>query len=192
MLHPRVVPEHNDRVTSGYDVFVGSKRASQVGFDAHRGEEVAAHQRPEPKHRRRHGIRRERERQPGESGQSVEAPIAIAYVDVFGIRSDQAAEALHRGRRPDGQDIAGTRHGKRPEQQRVRKAEHRGIGTDANRQRDNGNDGEPAVSTQHPPAVAQVAGQMFQPGKTALIAKRFQRVLDVPGPKPRRSGSTFR
>src|SRR5262245_2343607 len=58
-------------------------------------------------------------------------------------------------------------------------AEERRVRADAERQRDDGNQGEPGFLHQHPDAVMQVLSQFFEPSPTPHLARHLFDQTDV-------------
>ena len=137
-LLPQRSPEHDDGVSPGYLILLAPEAASERRLDAHHGKEVAAGQHAHLQFRCACWISSEAGSEVRERGKSLEAFAAVANVHVIGIGGDEraGAESLDRRRRADREDFARARDGKRPQQQRVGKAEDRAVGADADRQRE--------------------------------------------------------
>ena len=179
---PEIVTEHDEGVASWHRVLVGSKVAPELRLHSHHPEEVGAHQQADTQLRQRVGLGGERRSRASEGGQSLEALAAIADVDVFAIRRRQLVAEVVGG--PDGEHVARTRHGERPEQQCVGEAEDGGVGADAEGQRDDGRRGEGGAAPQQVDTMAQVARQIVEPGKASLVAHRLHGLRDAAGRDP--------
>ena len=187
LLLPDVVSQDDHGVASRHLVLVGAERPSYFRLDAHDVEEVSAHEHPVSRRRLRCRVGGKSERVRGEARQAGEGRVAIADLDVLGVRGRELAEPLDRGDRSNCQDLGGTGHRQRAEQQGIGEAEHGGIGADADGQRDDGNRGKTLVSREEPGPVPQIAHQVVEPGQPPLIAKRFHGVLEVARFQPGRS-----
>ncbi len=79
--------------------------------------------------------------------------------------------------------------GQRLQQHAVDHAEDRGVGADADRQREKGHGAERRAAPQRAQRVAEVARQAGEPRQPSLVAHGVQRLRDTAGPNPRRARS---
>jgi hypothetical protein len=79
------------------------------------------------------------------------------------------------------------RHRQRPKQEGVRKAEHRAVCTDANRERYDRHDCKARVLCEHAARVAEIPDQVFEPEQAALVALGLCGLRDSADSKPRGS-----
>ncbi len=104
--------------------------------------------------------------------QTIEAAVAIAQIEIVGIRSTlvligsalECVEALRMG------------HIQRPQDQRIQYAEDHGVRADRQRQRQNRGDRESRRLAQHAKAEAHI----LQKGLDKIAAQRFVAFLSVP------------
>ncbi len=157
LLRPLVVVEHDDWIAPCDVVFVAAQRTTERRTHVHRIEEVAADRHPDLPLRRLVGAIGEAGDDEGIGNGIVEAPGPVAQVDVVGIRKAAIAEAGIARLAEYGDHFAGAGHRQRPEDQPVGDAEHRGVGADANRDRQDGDGREARVLHQHPEAVLEVS-----------------------------------
>ena len=126
--------EHDDWIAAR-TVLVDPERPAHCWLDTERVEQIAAHRDPEcpacnivwPC-----GKRRNDEPIGDEARKALRL---VANVDVVGIRQRRTLRRGEAGTWHDGShrhDLAGSRQGERTQHQRVRHAEHRSIGADAN------------------------------------------------------------
>ena len=87
----------------------------------------------------------------------------------------------------DGGEALGRRKRQRPQQHRVNDAEHRAVRTDAEGEREHGDQGEPRRLPQRAAREAKVAREILEPSKAALVALRLPGVCDPSDPKSRSS-----
>ena len=69
------------------------------------------------------------------------------------------------------------------QQHRVDHAEDRGVGADAERQRQHRHGREGGIARQREQRVAQIARQVLEPGPPGLVVQGVHRVRDAPGPE---------
>src|SRR5437763_1326701 len=161
-------PEHDGGVSSGYLILFGPEAASERRLDAHHGKEVAAGQHAHLQFRCARWIRSEAGREVRERDKSLEALAAVANVHVIAIRGDEraGAESLDRRRRADREDFARARDRKRPQQQRIGKAEDRAVGADADRQRKDRDRCETWTGGERAAPIPDVLPQPLQPDQS--------------------------
>ena len=148
---PESVAEHDDR--HGLVVFFRQERTAHRGLSAEDREIVAAHHlhgnllglgAGAPVHLGE-----------GEARHLREHLVLVAQILVVEVRERQIAGIALVGHEDRGQPIRFV-HGNRLEQRRVHEAEDRGVGADAERQREHGDGREARALGQHAQAVAQI------------------------------------
>ena len=179
---PEVVSENHDGVASGHLILFGSERASELRLDAHHREEIPGHQHADGQPRRRAALGGESDDWIDKRNQPFEAPGAIANIEKVAIGGALDSSAGRGRGKADRQDFGRMRHRQRPQQQRIGEAEHRAVGADANRQRQDGDEGEPRISGEHAPAVLEIlpdAARKLEQPAPAFTARGFLREQDV-------------
>ena len=127
-----------DRIAPDHAVVVDADRAAVNRLDAERVEQVAADGHSETALSRLIGAIGQADDDDSKRNEGGEAPRLVAHVFIVRVR-----QRCRRGTREtrlgndgrDGDDLARTGNGERAEHQRVREAEHRGVGAHANRDR---------------------------------------------------------
>ena len=192
-LLPHRPAEHDHCVASGHLIFFGPEGAADGRHDTHQREEVAAHQHAHLEFGGGLRIAGETCREIRERRQPIKALAAIADVHVVAVRRDKGtgAERFDGRSRTHGEHLARPGDRERPQQQRVSEAENGGVGADANREREDGDEGEPRTFREHPAAVAHVARDIVEPWQAALIAQRLHGLIDAASPDSRGSYSAL-
>ena len=112
----------------------------------------------------------------GECRQSLEALASIADVDVVAVRcDDRTAEALNGSSRANREHVARSWYREGPQQQRIGNAEHRRVRTDADGQRQNGDDGEAGILPHHAQGIPKVRSDRFEWVEGPPLPVRFLR-----------------
>ena len=156
-LPPESIADHRDAGRTGLFVSSG-KTPSECGLDVEHVEEVHVDNRA----RDALGAIEPGEREPGltEGGQPGEAVVADAPVEKVGRRRVTVALSCLPVRVRDQHEIVGAREGQRPQQHGVDDAEDRGVGADADRNRQ---DREQKKARRPPEGARGVAEILQQP-----------------------------
>ena len=158
-LLPQFMIEDDDRIAANDAIVVDADGAPEHRLHPEHVEEIAADSHAELTLRGLvGGVGKARNDQP-EGGQAAKAAVAIA--DLFVIRIGQGrgvGRRESRFRRHGGHvdDLARTWGGQRSKDECVRKAEHRRVGPDADRDRGHRDQREARILPQHPDAVREV------------------------------------
>ena len=154
------VREHDDGVSSGHPILVGTNGATDRRLEFEHIEEIAADGEPQLALRHLVAPRREARKGDGVRSQTGEALCAISQIDVVAIRDPVGGEEERlvgpRRRGAHADDLIRMRHGQRSKDEAVGEAEHGRIGADANRDRRDGDQREAGVLHEHPRAVFQI------------------------------------
>ena len=138
---PGGVAQHHHARRAGL-VFFGAERAAKERLDAEHGEVIGRHVAAVEAHR----LTVHRDGRGGErlGGQGLERPVLPLQLDEVAGRGRVAGGG---GRRlPDAHDPLRVREWQRLEQHAVDQAEHRRVGTDAERQHPDGDQGEARIA----------------------------------------------
>ena len=158
--------QHDHRTGARYAVFLLSEHTALCRSHAEQVEIVPRHQvapdafvvsRSAQAHRRETVHRH-----------PVEHVVSVAKVHVQGVGERREGGVLPH--QVDVEDPLRLRHRQRTEQHRVDQAEDGRVRPDAERQRQDRDGGETRPLDQHSDRVAQVSGDRFNPGQSALVA----------------------
>ena len=172
-----VDPEHmaeDDHAILASLVLIGKKRAASLRLNAEDLEVAGRDPRPTKLHRI--AAPRERRRAAALGGHEVEDGVIRLPVEEI-QRGDAVAVAAGR-LLEDTDDPIGIRVRQRLEQDAVNEAEDRGVGADAERQREDRDRCKSRTLRQGSPAVTQVLEQRIEHGQAAPVAVDFFRLLD--------------
>ena len=109
----------------------------------------------------------------------------------IGIRDARIQRTAVADAGPDRHDSIRLVEWQIPQEDRVDDREHRVVGSDANRQRDDGGQRDPAVLRQHPGTETQVPHQGVDAWQPSLIAECVHRLGDAAGPNPSHAHGIF-
>ena len=154
---PHVIADDRHRIPARDGVFVGAKAAAEQWPDTQSAEEIPAHAGVEAVLRKLVRVGGDSAEKEVITGQSLERFRAIAQVDVIGI--GQAPQSRAGRGRIDLDNPARIRNRQRTEQYRIDIAEHRGVGPDAQGERNDGYEREAGRLRQGPDGKAEVGRQ---------------------------------
>ncbi len=174
---PIAVAQHGDAGTASRVVTVHDRPADERR-DAERREEVAAHVCPADAARFA-GVG-EVELVVAERERAAEHVLIVA--DGFPERIGERVAAL---RARQGDELVGVTHRERLEHHRVEDAEDRGVRTDPERQREDGDEGERRGRAERPQRVAHVADHRVEPGEEVALAGAFLLICAIAEPSSR-------
>ena len=130
---------------------------------------------------------------PGDGGELLEAAAVRLPSLKIAILHEQLRHArLAHDAIPDRNEPIRLLVRQRPQQHRVRHAEHRSVGANRQRQRDDGGHRETGRAAQRPRRVGQIAPEIVDPDNRPRVAVELLRLLQAAEREPRRAMGVVR
>ena len=172
------VPAEQNRRVSAWRAVLGAERASDCALDAEHLKEVRGHERRAELFGISFAGERDRAGRPDRAEVGA-GPAAVAKVLQVGTGQRSTRVAQARLVEPDEDEAVGVPIGQRLEQHRVHDAEDGGVRADAERERDDDDDRQPAGAPEAAPCVAKIQQQRIEARPDAPLADVFLDLEDA-------------